>query len=74
MSKDVRSRTAIAPGSLDFALHTLGWRNFQDLSSVILREFFGQTFKAFADSNDVTRRSGSPKRSHKKDSAEILPK
>lgn len=55
MSKDVRSSAAIAPGSLDFALHTLGWRNFQDLSAVILREFFGQTFKAFADSNDGGR-------------------
>lgn len=44
-----------APGSLDFQLHTLGWRNFQDLCAAVLAEALGQTFVAFADSNDGGR-------------------
>ena len=38
-----------------FDLHALGWRAFQDLCSVILREVLGQTVQAFADSNDGGR-------------------
>jgi len=45
----------VAPGALDFALHTLGWRNFQDLCAVVLRQVLGQTVKSFADSNDGGR-------------------
>jgi hypothetical protein len=33
----------------------LGWRAFQNLSGVILREVFGQSFQIFADSNDAGR-------------------
>lgn len=47
--------TAVATGNLDFALHTLGWRSFQDLSGAILRVVCGQTFKTFSDSNDAGR-------------------
>lgn len=47
--------TVVATGSLDFALHTLGWRSFQDLCGAILRVVCGQTFKTFADSNDAGR-------------------
>ncbi|WP_143676941.1 hypothetical protein [Kitasatospora sp. GP30] len=44
-----------APGSPDFALHTLGWRAFQDLCAVVLREVWGQSVHSFADSNDGGR-------------------
>jgi hypothetical protein len=37
----------------DYDLHKLGWRAFQDLCAVVLQETLGQTFTAFADTNDV---------------------
>ena len=46
---------AKTPGEINFNLHTLGWRNFQDLCSIVLREVFAQTFRTFADSNDGGR-------------------
>jgi energy-coupling factor transporter ATP-binding protein EcfA2 len=39
--------------TLDYELHKLGWRAFQDLCGVILQQSLGQTFTVFADSNDV---------------------
>lgn len=50
-----RPGTVAAPGSPDFALHTLGWRAFQDLCAVVLREVWGQSVHSFADSNDGGR-------------------
>ncbi|MEV4630791.1 hypothetical protein AB0J90_31455 [Micromonospora sp. NPDC049523] len=44
-----------APGPPEFELHSLGWRAFQDLVGVIMREVFGQSFHVFADSNDAGR-------------------
>lgn len=44
-----------APGSPTFALHTLGWRAFQDLCAAVLREVWGQSVHTFADSNDGGR-------------------
>lgn len=38
-----------------FALHTMGWRAFQDLCGAILQEVLGQTFQTFADSKDAGR-------------------
>ena len=40
---------------LDYQLHTLGWRAFQDLCAVVLQRVLGQTMHAFADSNDAGR-------------------
>ncbi len=40
---------------LDYDLHKLGWRAFQDLCAVILQQVLGQTFHAFADTNDAGR-------------------
>ena len=37
----------------DYELHKLGWRAFQDLCAVVLQETLGQTFTAFADTNDA---------------------
>jgi len=37
----------------DYELHKLGWRAFQDLCAVVLQEVLGQTFTAFADTNDA---------------------
>lgn len=51
----VRASYASAPGSPVFALHTLGWRAFQDLCAGVLRHVWGQSFQAFADSNDAGR-------------------
>lgn len=50
-----RNSSATAVASPNFALHTLGWRAFQDLCLVVLREVLGQTVQAFADSNDGGR-------------------
>lgn len=46
---------AVAPGSPTFELHTLGWRAFQDLCAAVLREVWGQSVQAFADTNDAGR-------------------
>lgn len=40
---------------IDFALHTLGWKAFQDLSVAIMGEIFGHEVQAFYDSNDGGR-------------------
>ncbi|MFB6986102.1 hypothetical protein [Streptomyces sp. NPDC056304] len=45
----------VAVGSPRFTLHTLGWRAFQDLCAAVLREAWGQSVQAFADSNDGGR-------------------
>jgi hypothetical protein len=50
-----RNSAATAVASPNFALHTLGWRAFQDLCLVVMREELGQTVQAFADSNDGGR-------------------
>lgn len=38
-----------------FALHDLGWRDFQQLCHTVLREVLGQTVESFLDSNDAGR-------------------
>ena len=40
---------------LDYDLHKLGWRAFQDLCAVVLQQVLGQTFHTFADTNDGGR-------------------
>ncbi|MFC9465137.1 nSTAND3 domain-containing NTPase [Streptomyces coelicoflavus] len=55
MSDHPRKGTVAAPGSPDFALHTLGWRAFQDLCAAVLREVWAQSVHTFADSNDGGR-------------------
>lgn len=50
-----RNAAATAVASPNFSLHTLGWRAFQDLCLVVMREVLGQTVQAFADSNDGGR-------------------
>lgn len=49
------SSKVVAVGSPRFTLHTLGWRAFQDLCVAVLREVWGQSVQAFADSNDGGR-------------------
>jgi hypothetical protein len=39
----------------DFALHTLGWKSFQDLVASIGSEVLGQTFQVFLPSKDAGR-------------------
>lgn len=51
----VRTARVVAPGSVSFDLHTLGWRAFQDLSAAVIRTVWGQSAQAFADSNDGGR-------------------
>ncbi|MCX4993716.1 hypothetical protein [Streptomyces sp. NBC_00568] len=55
MTDRPRKGTVAAPGSPDFALHTLGWRAFQDLCAAVLREVWAQSVHTFADSNDGGR-------------------
>ena len=54
----VQAGRAVAPGSPVFELHTLGWRAFQDLCAAVLRQVWGQSVQAFADSNDAGRDGG----------------
>lgn len=39
----------------DFALHSLGWKSFQDLVGTIGKEILGQTFQLFLPSRDAGR-------------------
>ena len=41
--------------NLDLALHSLGWKAFQDLCVTILKETLGQTVQQFFDSHDGGR-------------------
>lgn len=41
--------------SIQFDLHKLGWKAFEDLVSCILKETFGQTFQVFSDGVDGGR-------------------
>ncbi|MCW2930390.1 MAG: hypothetical protein JWM19_1352 [Actinomycetia bacterium] len=50
-----RAGHVVAPGSVSFDLHTLGWRAFQDLCAAVIRTVWRQSAKAFADSNDGGR-------------------
>ncbi|WP_051173807.1 hypothetical protein [Amycolatopsis orientalis] len=36
-----------------FQLHTLGWRAFQDMGQVVLREVLGQELEVYSDTNDI---------------------
>ena len=40
---------------LDYQLHRLGWKGFQQLCGTILRESMGQTLQTFSDVNDAGR-------------------
>lgn len=51
----IRPARVVAPGSVSFDLHTLGWRAFQDLCAAVVRTVWGQSALAFADSNDGGR-------------------
>src|ERR1700733_1478244 len=53
-----RPAHVIAPGPPAFELQTLGWRAFQDLCAAVLRQVWGQSVQAFADSNDAGRDGG----------------
>jgi len=41
--------------NISYNLHTLGWRDFQNLSGTVLREILGQTIQQFADTADAGR-------------------
>jgi hypothetical protein len=36
-----------------FQLHTLGWRAFQDMGQVVLRDVLGQELEVYSDTNDI---------------------
>ncbi len=57
MAKKVtESRSTVqANTNVDFQLHSLGWKAFQDLCLTVLRETLGQTVQTFFDSNDGGR-------------------
>lgn len=45
----------VVANEITYDLHKLGWRAFQDLTAVLLQVSLGQSFHAFADSNDGGR-------------------
>lgn len=47
--------TAQSNNIIDFKLHTLGWKAFQDLSATIMSDIFGHDFQSFYDSHDGGR-------------------
>ncbi len=49
------SQSAATGASSDFLLHTLGWREFQDLCASVLSEILGQQFQVFAPGPDGGR-------------------
>lgn len=51
MGKRVKSK-AQGP-HVDFELHTLGWKSFQDLCATVMSEVLGQTFRVLSDSHDL---------------------
>ena len=55
MTEAVSSRPDASDGVIDFRLHTLGWKAFQDLCLHILREVLGQTVQVFPPGNDGGR-------------------
>ena len=51
----VRRAKVQSSAAVDFELHSLGWKAFQDLCVTILREVLAQTVQQFFDSNDGGR-------------------
>lgn len=47
--------TMAQASEIDFELHTLGWKAFQNLCATIISEVFGQSIQTFFDSNDGGR-------------------
>jgi energy-coupling factor transporter ATP-binding protein EcfA2 len=47
--------TAQSNNIIDFKLHTLGWKAFQDLSVTIMADIFGHDFQSFHDTHDGGR-------------------
>jgi hypothetical protein len=44
--------TVSGPGVITFALHSLGWKAFQDLCATALSEIFSQTFQVYSPTKD----------------------
>src|SRR5207249_4009281 len=54
--KSPRHRRATAQAAeVSYALHTLGWKAFQDLCASITSEVWGQTVQSFLPSGDAGR-------------------
>jgi len=47
--------SATAVGPVDFSLHTLGWKAFEDLCVIVAKEVLGQTVTIFAGTSDRGR-------------------
>jgi hypothetical protein len=50
-----RNRVLSQAGLVNYELHTLGWKAFQDLCATITGEIWGQTVQVFLDSRDGGR-------------------
>jgi energy-coupling factor transporter ATP-binding protein EcfA2 len=55
MAKKKRTPATAQGNLVSYALHSLGWKAFQDLCATIMREVMGQTFQQFFDSRDGGR-------------------
>src|SRR5205814_5455386 len=53
--KDIPCAIIFDNMAVAYALHSLGWKAFQDLCTTITREIWGQTIQVFFDSNDGGR-------------------
>ena len=47
--------SAVQANEINYELHSLGWKAFQNLSSTIMSEIWGQTIQTFFDSQDGGR-------------------
>ena len=45
--------SAVQANEINYELHSLGWKAFQNLSSTIMSEIWDQTIQAFFDSQRV---------------------
>src|SRR5258708_7223844 len=49
------SHQTVQAAEVDYALHTLGWKSFQQLCLTIAADVWGQTVQGFCDANDGGR-------------------
>jgi hypothetical protein len=50
-----RTSSTVQAAEVSFELHTLGWRDFQNLCGTILREVWGQNMQSFCSTHDGGR-------------------
>lgn len=49
------SKPIVQASNVSYELHSLGWRSFQDLCSIIMQEIWGHSVQSFCDTHDGGR-------------------